>query len=94
MTKKNNDTSLSISRSAVRSNHPLRSFKYQRGDIVNLIYSLEHPSMEIKEFRKSTFIKCYVRESVDMVVFIHEGTQHVYPLSLVGVVEVSHERLK
>ena len=94
MTKNTNDTSSFISQSAVRSNHPLRSLKYQRGDIVNLIYSLEHPSMEIKEFKNSTFIKCYIRESVEMVVSIHEGTQHVYPLSLVGVVEVSHERLK
>ena len=77
----------------VRTNHPLRSFKIKRGDKINLIYSGLLENLRIKEYKNSTFIKCYVRGSVDCVVFIHEGTQHVLPLHLVGVVGLKHDQL-
>ena len=76
----------------VRTNHPLRSFKIKRGDKINLIYS-GFSDLSVKEYKNSTFIKCYVRGSVDSVVFIHEGTQHVLPLHLVGVVGLKHDQL-
>ncbi len=80
-----------IDASCIRTNHPLRSL-YQRGDLVDLVYA-SHPS-ELLEFKKATFIKCYLRSSVDVAVFIHEGVQHVLPLHKLGVVGVSLDRVK
>jgi hypothetical protein len=79
----------------VRTGHPLRSLKYKRGDKVNLVYSadLKGRDLVLQEYNNSTFIKCYVRNAIDLVVFIHEGEQHVLPLHSIGVVGVTHERL-
>jgi|8_EtaG_2_1085327.scaffolds.fasta_scaffold162278_2 hypothetical protein len=77
----------------VRTGHALRSFGYQRGDKINLIYS-KHPSQEVIEYKNSTFIKCYVRDRVDRVCFIFEGQQYVLPLHDVGVMGVSVDQLR
>jgi hypothetical protein len=78
----------------IRANHPLRSLKYQRGDVVDLVYSSDRCPSMLMEFKKSTFIKCYLRQGVDVVVFIHDGIQQVLPLHSVGVVGVDNARLK
>ena len=77
----------------VRTGHALRSFGYQRGDKINLIYS-SHPSQDVIEYKNSTFIKCYVRDQVDRVCFIFEGQQYVLPLHDVGVMGVSVDKLR
>lgn len=76
----------------IRAGHPLRSLRYQRGDVVDLVYA-SHPS-ELLEFKEATFIKCYLRSSVDVAVFIHDGVQHVLPLHKLGVVGVKVDRVK
>ena len=77
----------------VRTGHALRSFGYQRGDKINLIYS-KHPSQEVIEYKNSTFIKCFVRDGIDRVQFEHEGIVFVLPLDNVGVVGVEYDRLR
>ena len=89
---KNNNPLFSLSR--IRASHPLRSFNYQQGDQVNLIY-LNHPS-EVIEYENTTFIKCsFVRErGVDCVFFKFENVIYSLPLHQVGVVGVEIDRVK
>ncbi len=79
--------------SLVRSTHPLRSFNFHRGDKVDLVF-MDHPSSEFKEFKNATFIKCYLKDDVDVAVIIHEGVMHVLPLSRVGMLGVSIDKIK
>lgn len=90
--KKMNGSS-SAHASSVRSTHPLRSFNFHRGDKVDLVY-MDHPSSELKEFKNATFIKCYVKNDIDVAVLIHEGVTHVLPLSRVGMLGVSIDKIK
>jgi len=78
----------------IRASHPLRSFKYQQGDQVNLIY-LNHPS-EVIEYENATFIKCgFVPErGIDCVFFSYENVFYSLPLHQVGVVGVEIDRVK
>tara|TARA_A100001015_G_C14813596_1_gene641798 strand:+ start:538 stop:822 length:285 start_codon:yes stop_codon:yes gene_type:complete len=77
----------------IRTNHALRTFDYQQGNIVNLIYSM-HPSQELVEFKKARFVKCFVRDGIDRVQFEHDGIVFVLPLDNVGIVGVEYERLR
>jgi len=49
---------------------------------------------ELKEFKNATFIKCYVKNDIDVAVLIHEGVTHVLPLSRVGMLGVSIDKIK
>jgi hypothetical protein len=77
---------------SVRASHPLRSLNYQQGDRVDLVH-FGHPS-EIKEYPGSTFVCCFIRDSVDVVRFVHDSVEFIVPLHQVGVVGVEIERVK
>ena len=78
----------------IRASHPLRTFGFKRGDLIDLVYLNQNEGPSFIEYKNSKFIKCYVRDCVDSAVFIYDGSQYVYPLAVLGILEVNVERLK